>query len=270
MSTEPSKALGMAARIDIDTIFLGEGAHESFEHGVCALELSSYLAGEKFSDHPKCVSPVIATYIRELNDSWNDETRQLLKPYIVKILNTAGADSIELRRSQLAIDWIVRTYAPAWLELAGLSKEAQALRDLPELIEENIDEARGIIERTEQKCFKGREALLPIRVIGWNAVWESSWDPSRTIAGNAARVAASDTELKTEWYVVQDTAWSIGWDAAWIAGLNAARAVTVNSTRDASAIVRERFKPTVTALQTSALELIDRMVGVTTETEKKS
>ena len=54
--------------IDIDTIHLAVGAHASPDDGMCLLEAVAYVVGEPFSDHPECVSTVIAAFGR----SWND------------------------------------------------------------------------------------------------------------------------------------------------------------------------------------------------------
>ena len=50
------------------------------------MELSSMLAGEPFSDRPRCVDPVIAAFLRTYNDGLDDSRRQdlyLLWPWIV-------------------------------------------------------------------------------------------------------------------------------------------------------------------------------------------
>ena len=46
------------------TVRLGRGKHASPTDGVCVMELSSMLAGERFSDRPRSVCPVIASLLR--------------------------------------------------------------------------------------------------------------------------------------------------------------------------------------------------------------
>ena len=41
------------------TIKLSKGKHSSPRDGACVMELASMLAGEKFTDHPESVCPVI-------------------------------------------------------------------------------------------------------------------------------------------------------------------------------------------------------------------
>src|SRR5688500_16148045 len=59
--------------LTLEEITLSAGAHKSPEQGMCLLEAVAYVAGEPFSDHPKCVSPVIAAFGRRWNDDLDDE-----------------------------------------------------------------------------------------------------------------------------------------------------------------------------------------------------
>ena len=47
-----------AATIDIEALVLQKGAHRSAAEGMCIMEAVAYVAGEPFSDHPSCASPV--------------------------------------------------------------------------------------------------------------------------------------------------------------------------------------------------------------------
>ncbi len=88
----------------LDNLKLDSGSHGNINEGACLLEAASYLAGEPWSDHPECVSPVLGAYGRRLNDRLDDESRQLLKPFIPRMLNTAGDGQDEARKF-LAADW---------------------------------------------------------------------------------------------------------------------------------------------------------------------
>ena len=115
--------------ISIDDITLASGNHLYAAAGMCLLEAVSYIQGEPFSDHPVCVSPVLATYGRRLNDRLNDADRQRLKPYIHKLPGTAG-DGLDEQRRFLAIDWAIRTAVPRWLDVAEFTDHATRLRTL--------------------------------------------------------------------------------------------------------------------------------------------
>lgn len=58
------------------TVRLSRGSHLSAEHGACVMELTSMLAGERFSDHPRTACPVVAALLRAYNDGTTDERRQ--------------------------------------------------------------------------------------------------------------------------------------------------------------------------------------------------
>jgi hypothetical protein len=62
--------------ISHQTVRLGRGSHRSPEHGACVMELSSMLAGERFTHRPASVCFVIAELLRSYNDGVDDERRQ--------------------------------------------------------------------------------------------------------------------------------------------------------------------------------------------------
>ncbi|MEA2615641.1 MAG: hypothetical protein QOE72_1424 [Chloroflexota bacterium] len=114
---------------------LDRGTHDSAEEGACLLELVSLLAGEEFSDAPRCVSPVLANAGRAWNDSLGDEERQRLLGYADRLLGTADAAAADAWRSWVALDWLVRVCAAGWLDAAGLGAAAAAHRALPPLVD---------------------------------------------------------------------------------------------------------------------------------------
>lgn len=99
-------------------IVLKKGSHASFEYGVCAMELASWLAGEPWSYKPECVCPVIDSFMVGWNDRIRDDERRtrLLLPLIPKVIGTRAGAEIECARAMLCADWLVREALPAWLE----------------------------------------------------------------------------------------------------------------------------------------------------------
>jgi hypothetical protein len=63
------------------------------------MELSSLLAGEGFTDRPRCVDGVLAAYMRALNDRLGARDRQRLLPYAARAVGTAGDGHGERRRA---------------------------------------------------------------------------------------------------------------------------------------------------------------------------
>lgn len=56
------------------------------------MELASYLAGEKWSDRPRCTHPLLATLARGVNDTSSDAARPLLAPLIPAVIGLDGDD----------------------------------------------------------------------------------------------------------------------------------------------------------------------------------
>ena len=57
---------------------LSAGAHLAPEDGACLMEYVSVLAGEPFSDTPRCTDPLLATLARLVNDATSDHGRDRL------------------------------------------------------------------------------------------------------------------------------------------------------------------------------------------------
>ena len=51
-------------KLDLETLELKVGAHSSPNDGMCVMEAVAYIAREPWSDHPVCVSPAIASFMR--------------------------------------------------------------------------------------------------------------------------------------------------------------------------------------------------------------
>ena len=110
-------------------IELKRGEHRSPQEGMCFMEAVAWIAGEPHSDHPECVSPVLGAFLRSWNDALDDETRQKLNQYKVRVIGTAN-DGHDEWRAWLAVDWLARTQLPVWLDLARLGEHAAAVRAL--------------------------------------------------------------------------------------------------------------------------------------------
>jgi hypothetical protein len=106
-----------------------DAGHSSFDRGHSATEVVAWLTGNDHTASPPCLSPVLRAFLQRLNDTLDDENRQRLKPYLPRCAGTAGDGKDELR-GWLAADWAVRVAAPTWLELAGVTESAAALRAL--------------------------------------------------------------------------------------------------------------------------------------------
>lgn len=120
----------------MQVIRLARGKHEHGGKG-CWMEAISLYAGEKWSDHPECVCPVIAAVARGVNDYMpDDETRsQLIGPHLLAPIGTRSPEHEQARR-YIAADWAVRRFAPIALRAARMEKHATKLESLPEIRDE--------------------------------------------------------------------------------------------------------------------------------------
>src|SRR5690606_5651679 len=137
-NTRYRRRKAMQIQIDTDRLkaitALAAGAHYMNRGDMCVMEAVAWVAREPWSDHPQCACPVIGAFLRSWNDSLpNNERNELLLPLIPRIVGTRGSRALEERRSLMVADWLVRTYTPAWLRLAGLTTQAEALSSLPEI-----------------------------------------------------------------------------------------------------------------------------------------
>jgi hypothetical protein len=203
------------ADFDPKTVHLSNGAHGTvFTGEVCLVEASNratvccptigkkYGKAKKFTDDHPSISRVVRAFAIGLNDAWNDEDRQRLRPYVTRILGTKTTKEDEETRAWMATDWLARVHTPAFLRLAGLPEHAQALESLARIVDTTTARAA-----------------------------QPSLDAAESAAESAARSAAGS--------------------AAESAARSAARSAAGSASR-----------PTVELLQSSALELLDRMIAV--------
>jgi hypothetical protein len=71
---------------------LSRGKHRSPRKGACFMELASFLAGERWSDHPACTHPLLATLARLVNDHTTDAGRRELAPLVPTVIGLTGDD----------------------------------------------------------------------------------------------------------------------------------------------------------------------------------
>jgi hypothetical protein len=92
------------------TVRLSQGKHRDPDHGACVMELASMLAGEPFSDRPRCVDPVIAGFLRTYNDGIDDRRRQDLYPLASEVVGTRTVSSVQAERARLCLQWAQSRY----------------------------------------------------------------------------------------------------------------------------------------------------------------
>lgn len=231
---------------------LKSGSHAGPTSGASVLEAASYVAGELWSNHPKCVSRVIGDFLRNWNDNLpTDEDRdRLLKPLIPIIINTRFSTwAPEEQRSHLALDWLIRTFLPPCLRLAKLNHHAAAVANLAPIVDAATAAAAGpVVRAANEAALKVGNAawdIMPAILVG-DAVGEfgTTMDAIMAVA-KAAMKNAIGVLWGTEgaWNIAEDAVWNAAWAADKIATENALKAA-----RD--------------ELQASAVDLVKRMAAL--------
>src|SRR5262245_48761715 len=82
------------ASVDVPDVVpvLSPGKHRTPRKGACFMEMASYLAGERWSDHPRCTHPLVAMAARLVNDNTSDEYRQRLSELIPSVIGLTTSD----------------------------------------------------------------------------------------------------------------------------------------------------------------------------------
>ena len=73
---------------------LSPGRHRSPRGGACFMEFASYLAGERWSDHPACTHGTLAHLARLVNDRTRDAGRARLTPLIPTVVGLTTDDPL--------------------------------------------------------------------------------------------------------------------------------------------------------------------------------
>jgi hypothetical protein len=238
---------------------LAPGTHATPQDGRCAMEWVSHLAGEAHSDQPHCVSPVLRAICIALNDGLEHDRRQRLRPHLTRTIGTAG-DGLDPARSWLALDWLVRTYTPAWLALAGLDGTARSLRDAAA-----VTGPAALAERLPL-LDTARRAARTARGRGYGTAWWAAvsdgragraitWEGAGGAAWAAARLAIDDPAADRARGLLRSAAG----DAAAIAVRRVPADEVCGRLTPADA-ARTALGPTLDGLADSALGLLEAML----------
>lgn len=86
---------------------LSKGKHRNPRKGACFMEMASFLAGERWSDHPRCTHPLLSGLARLVNDHTTDENRGKLLELIPSVIGLTTTDP----RVDARIGWRCATTA---------------------------------------------------------------------------------------------------------------------------------------------------------------
>lgn len=196
-----------ALRIPDGVPRLSRGRHRSPRRGACFMEFASYLAGERWSDHPACTDPALAMLARMVNDLADDARRDELAIEVPRVVGLRGDDAelglavaVRAASAALPIASMERQRALA----AGLLAAADDDRPLPSAIAAARDAAldaapdardwartqRALLPTTS-RGGPGIEAMVRVAAIGIREACVTDAD-DRLIA--LLRQAIADTE----------------------------------------------------------------------------
>ena len=71
---------------------LSRGRHRNPRKGACFMEMASVLAGERWSDHPRCTHPLLGELARLVNDCTSDDHRHELAVLIPSVVGLTSDD----------------------------------------------------------------------------------------------------------------------------------------------------------------------------------
>jgi hypothetical protein len=136
---------------------LSRGKHRTPRKGACFMEMASVLAGEPWSDRPRCTHPLLSQLARLVNDHTSDAGRARLVPLIPEVIGVRGAGFewevglVAAVASQAVYDApqeAQHALAAGLLRCQELSTDAadqRAIADALELVPEAAAWARGFI-----------------------------------------------------------------------------------------------------------------------------
>jgi len=121
---------------------LSKGKHRSPRKGACFMEYASFLAGERWSDHPRCTHSLLAGVARDINDHTSDAGRSRLVPLIPSVVGLNGDDprvdvGIAVRCALVALPVVAEPRQRALA--AGLLGARRILTSLDEQSSSNFD-----------------------------------------------------------------------------------------------------------------------------------
>jgi hypothetical protein len=164
------------------TVRLGKGSHKSPASGACVVELASMLAGERFSDHPRTVCPVIAGFLRTYNDLLAPSERDHLYPVAALVVGSASTRSVRRLRTVRLLEW------------AGMRDAARPPRRFAPLParDQIVVAAAGIAFRlrSDRRAGAVAELVRELVAIGDSSRHEGAWSHGPAAPAPPSAVAA--------------------------------------------------------------------------------
>jgi hypothetical protein len=186
------------------TIVLEKGKHYSPDEGMCLMEAVSFIAGGDFTDHPKCVSPVLASFGIALNDFLSDDARQRLVPTIPFLTGTVNSKKDKQDGLRCA-HWLITHWLPAWLDLVPeLKYNAIVLREIP--MPKKWPEIEGWLPELKFSAYCTAIILSETNTVS-NPKTEPVWSP--VSRGTSTKIYEFSSGWNDAWNYAQGIAWDV-------------------------------------------------------------
>ena len=141
------------ARVHPDVVpILSPGRHRTPRRGACFMEFASYLAGERWSDHPACTQGTLAHLARMVNDRTSDDARARLTPLIPTVIGLTSDDPmldvlLAVRAAHAALPISAEEHQRAQAVALHVARTVLAQRD-DELVVESRELAEAALRTT--------------------------------------------------------------------------------------------------------------------------
>lgn len=148
---------------------LSRGGHRRSEDGACVMEYVSVLSGGRFTDHPRCTHPALASLARLVNDRIiDDEVRRELALLAPDLIGAGRGDRLMTHRV-----------------VAGCLRAAAAARPLPAAAARRLARTSARLQRLERGNRWTRA-----RLCGWQLL-----NPSCVVVGSAFQLAVEQIRI---------------------------------------------------------------------------
>ena len=263
--------------IEWDSLVLRSGSHSDFEGftvnpPVClweAIGMSRNL--NQTSDCPEDVSEILFLFTVSMNDMLPEARRQRLKDYRQSLLNTSGNPVADSKVMYLAADWLVRTYLPAMLWVAGFEVPSEALAGSNEITSlVTLEDTAGAIAEARTMVTQGLRRVETKQIASRR---KAKGDEEKTDEVNRAHLSLGHAQammvslttpaIGASLYVgiVVDRIVPRVWAITASDATTTANHCTVLAADTAGVAAHEVLAPVVAALYDSLYDLLDKMLA---------
>jgi hypothetical protein len=194
---------------ELETLSLARSGHPmGIKDGACVMEAVSYVAGEPWSDCPKCACPVLTRFAIAVNDRVDDATRQKLKPLVVRLAGSKLDRTAEIARARFLVYWSITENLPKLtdvLQLPEISAQIRAFKYGEWMAMRDYCRAqKGAIREAASKHANAAAAAAYTCPGAANAAAVDALAADAAIAVDAANAAAA---VSVRWMAVKQSIW---------------------------------------------------------------